>query len=148
MLVDRVSYDVLKRFGDTHIHSLLLFNLDELPKPFMSTFCANFKLLKVADFEHASLDWIPKDVGSLFHLRYLSLRYTQVKMPPKSMGKLQNLETLDLKQSLVSDILVEINKLCKLRNLIAYYRDNQKDFSLAWEKGVKIQIGVGYLIEL
>ena len=64
------------------------------------------------------------------------------------MGKLQNLETLDLKQSLVSDILVEINKLCKLRNLIAYYRDNQKDFSLAWEKGVKIQNGVGYLTEL
>ena len=146
--VDRVSYAVLKRFGDTHIHSLLLFNLDELPKPFMSTFCANFKFLKVADFEHAPLDWIPEDVGSLFHLRYLSLRYTQVKMLPKSMGKLQNLETLDLKQSLVSNIPVEINKLCKLRNLIAYYRDNQKDFSLAWEKGVKIQNGVGYLTEL
>ncbi|XP_023874667.1 disease resistance protein RPM1-like [Quercus suber] len=148
MSVDRVSYDVLKRFEDTHIHSLLLFNLDELPKPFMSTFCANFKLLKVANFKHAPLDCIPEDVGSLFHLRYLSLRYTQVKMLPKSMGKLQNLETLYLKQSLVSDIPVEINKLCKLRNLIAYYRDNQKDFSLAWEKGVKIQNGVGYLIEL
>ncbi|XP_075668652.1 disease resistance protein RPM1-like [Castanea sativa] len=148
MSVDRVSYDVLNGIGDTHIHSLLLFNLDELLKPFMSTFCANFKLLKVADFEHAPLDCIPEDVGSLFHLRYLSLRYTQVKMLPKSMGKLQNLETLDLKQSLVSDIPVEINKLCKLRNLIAYYRDNQKDFSLAWEKGVKIQNGVGYLTEL
>ena len=92
MSIDKVSYDVLKRFGDTHIHSLLLFNLDELPKPFMSTFCANFKFLKVADFEHAPLYWIPEDVGSLFHLRYLSLRYTQVKMLPKSIVKLQNLE--------------------------------------------------------
>jgi disease resistance protein RPM1 len=66
-------------------------------------------------------------------------------MLPKSIGKLQNLETLDLKQSLVSDIPVEIKKLRKLRHLIAYYRDNKVDFSLAWEKGVKIQKGIGCL---
>uniref|UniRef100_A0A7N2LC51 Uncharacterized protein n=1 Tax=Quercus lobata TaxID=97700 RepID=A0A7N2LC51_QUELO len=148
MSVDRVSYAVLKGFEDTHIHSLLLFNLDELPKFYMSTFCANFKLLKVMDFEDAPLDCIPEDVGNLFHLRYLSLRNTKVKMLPKSIGKLQNLETLDLKQSLVFDIPVEINMLHKLRHLIAYHRNNRIDFSLAWEKGVKIQKGVGCLKNL
>uniref|UniRef100_A0A2N9FRB3 Uncharacterized protein n=1 Tax=Fagus sylvatica TaxID=28930 RepID=A0A2N9FRB3_FAGSY len=142
MSVDRVSYDVLKECKDTGIHSLLLFNINELPKSFISTFFVDFKLLKVMDFEDAPLDHIPEDVGSLFHLRYLSLRNTRVEMLPKSIGKLQNLETLDLKQSLVSDIPVEIKKLRKLQHLIAYYRDNKLDFSLAWEKGVKIEKGI------
>ena len=114
MSIDGVSYDVLKRFENTHIHSLLFFNLDELLKSFMSTLFANFKLLKVMDFEDTPLDHIPEDMCSFFYLRYLSLRNTKVKMLPKSIGKLQNLETLDLKQSLVSNIPIEINKLCKL----------------------------------
>ncbi|GMY30840.1 disease resistance protein RPM1-like [Fagus crenata] len=142
MSIDGVSYNELKGFEDTHIHSLLLFNLDELPKSFMITFFANFKLLKVMDFEDAPLDHIPEDVGSLFHLRYLSLRNTKIKMLPKSIGKLQNLETLDLKQSLVSDIPVEIKKLHKLRHLMAYHRDYEVGFSLTLEKGVKIQKGI------
>ncbi|XP_050246238.1 disease resistance protein RPM1-like [Quercus robur] len=148
MSVNKVSYNVLKGFKDNKIHSLLLFNLDELPKSFMSPFFADFKFLKVMDFEDAPLDHIPKDVGSLFHLKYLSLRNTKVKKLPKSIGKLQNLETLDLKHSLVCDIPVEINKLRKLRHLIAYYCNNQIDFSLAWRKAVKIQKGVGCLAEL
>ena len=114
MSINGVSCVVLQEFGNPHIHSLLFFNLDEFPKSFMSTFVANFKLLKVMDFEDALLDCIPEDVGSLFHLRYLSLRNTKVKILPKSIGKLQNLETLDLKQSIVFDIPIEINNLRKL----------------------------------
>ncbi|GMY30823.1 disease resistance protein RPM1-like [Fagus crenata] len=140
--IDGVSYNALEGLEDKHIHSLLLFNLDELPKSFMITFFANFKLLKVMDFEDAPLDHIPEDVGSLFHLRYLSLRNTKIKMLPKSIGKLQNLQTLDLKQSLVFDIPVEIKKLRKLRHLMAYYCDYKVEFSLAMEKGVKIQKGI------
>ena len=101
----------------------------------MNTFCANFKLLKVMDFEDAPLDCIPEDGGNLFHLRYLSLRNTKVKMLPKSIGKLQNLETLDLKHSLVFDIPVEINMLHKLRHLIAYNHDNRKDLVWLGKKG-------------
>ncbi|XP_030929470.1 disease resistance protein RPM1-like [Quercus lobata] len=148
MSVNKVSYNVLKGFKDKKIHSLLLFNLDELPKSFMSPFFSDFKFLKVIDFEEAPLDHIPKDVGSLFHLRYLSLRNTKVKMLPKSIGKLQNLETLDLKQTLVSKLPIEINRLHKLRHLLAYYHDYGLDFSLASQKGVKIQKGVGCLEEL
>ncbi|KAL0000415.1 hypothetical protein SO802_014196 [Lithocarpus litseifolius] len=149
MSVDGVSYSVLKGFEDAHICSLLLFNLDELPKSFTSTFFVDFKLSKIMDFEDAPiLDCIPKDVGGLFHLRYLSFRNTKVKMLPKSIGKFQNLETLDLKQSLVCDILVEINKLRKLQHFIAYHRNNRITFSLAREKGVKIPKGVGSLMDL
>uniref|UniRef100_A0A2N9HXF7 Rx N-terminal domain-containing protein n=1 Tax=Fagus sylvatica TaxID=28930 RepID=A0A2N9HXF7_FAGSY len=146
--IDRGSYSVLKGFKDKHIHSILLFNLDELPKSFMITFFADFKLLKVMDFEDAPLYHIPEDMGSLFHLRYLSFRNTKVNVLPKSIGKLQNLETLDLKQTLICDIPVEINKLGKLRHFLAYNRDYKKDFNLTWQKGVKIQKGVGCLKSL
>ena len=141
MSVHGVSYDTLKEFKVTYIHSLLFFNLDELSKSYMSMIFANFKLLKVMDFEDASLDCIPEDVGCLFPLRYLSLRNTRVKMLPKSTRKLQNLETLDLNQSLASNIPIEIKKLHKLRHITAYYRNNQINFSLAWEKWAKIQKG-------
>ena len=146
--IDKGSYSVLKGFKDKHIHSILLFNLDELPKSFMITFFADFKLLKVMDFEDAPLYHIPEDMGSLFHLRYLSFRNTKVNVLPKSIGKLQNLETLDLKQTLICDIPVEINKLGKLRHFLAYNRDYKKDFNLTWQKGVKIQKGVGCLKSL
>ena len=139
MSVHGVSCDTLKEFKVTYIYSLLFFNLDELSKSYMSMIFANFKLLKVMDFEDASLDCIPKDVGCLFPLRYLSLRNTKVKMLPKSTRKLQNLETLDLNQSLASNIPIEIKKLHKLRHITAYYRNNQINFSLAWEKWAKIQ---------
>ena len=141
MSVHGVSYDTLKEFKVTYIHSLLFFNLDELSKSYMSMIFANFKLLKVMDFEDASLDCILEDVGCLFPLRYLSLRNTKVKMLPKSTRKLQNLETLDLNQSLASNIPIEIKKLHKLRHITAYYRNNQINFSLAWEKWAKIQKG-------
>ena len=148
MSVDRVSYNDLRGFKVTSIHSLLMFNIYEFPTSFFSTLVVDFKLLKVMDFEGAPLDHIPKDIGSLFHLRYLSLRKTKVNMLPRSIGKLQNLETLDLKQSLVYDIPMEINKLSKLRHLLAYYWDDRKGYSLTVVRGVKIQKGVGCLKDL
>ncbi|KAM3696055.1 hypothetical protein ACJW31_06G009000 [Castanea mollissima] len=126
MSVDRVSYNDLRGFKGTSIHSLLMFNIYEYPTSFFSTLVVDFKLLKVMDFEGAPLDHIPKDIGSLFHLRYLSLRKTKVNMLPRSIGKLQNLETLDLKQSLVYDIPIEINKLNKLQKGVGCLKDLQK----------------------
>ena len=93
MSVDRVSYNDLRGFKGTSIHSLLMFNIYEFSTSFFSTLVVDFKLLKVMDFEGAPLDHIPKDIGSFFHLRYLSLRKTKVNVLPRSIGKLQNLET-------------------------------------------------------
>ena len=69
-------------------------------------------------------------------------------MLPKSIGKLRNLETLDLQQSLVHEIPVAIDELDKLRHLLAYYHDYNVDFSLAISIGVKIQGTVGCLKSL
>ena len=87
--------------SDSQTHSILFFGVNELSKSLISSFMENVKLLRALDFEGAPLEYIPEEVGNLWHLRYLSLRGTHVKRLPKSIGKLCNLETLDLRQSQV-----------------------------------------------
>ena len=79
--------------SNSQTRSILIFGLDKVPDSFFTTCFANFKLMKTMDFEGAPIDYIPKEVGNLLHLRYLSLRDTKVKMLPKSIGKLHYLET-------------------------------------------------------
>ncbi|KAL7218002.1 hypothetical protein ACSBR2_011267 [Camellia fascicularis] len=57
------------------------------------------------------------DIGDILELymktpnsRYLSLRGTKVKIIPKSIGKLQNLETVDLKHTYVTELPDDILK--------------------------------------
>nr|XP_023927826.1 disease resistance protein RPM1-like [Quercus suber] len=96
----------------------------------------------------APINCIPKEVGSLFHLRYLSLRDTKVQMLPKSIGKLLNLETLDLKRSLVSELPAEISGLLKLRFLVAYNYNRDIKYNIDSRRGVKIVNGIGRLESL
>ncbi|KAM1126600.1 hypothetical protein ACFX2B_041263 [Malus domestica] len=93
----------------------------------------------------APINQLPKYLGDLHLLTYLSLRNTKVELLPDSIGNLQNLETLDLKQSLVYEIPAKINKLVKLRHLLAYHRDYGMEFCSNWERGVKIHEGIGCL---
>ena len=100
------------------------------------------------DCEGAPIDYIPKEMGNLFHLRYLSLRDTKVQILPKSIGKLHNLETLDLKRSLVSELPLEISQLHKLRYLAAYIENNDIEYNIAHRCAVKIPSGIGCLQSL
>uniref|UniRef100_A0A0D9W372 AAA+ ATPase domain-containing protein n=1 Tax=Leersia perrieri TaxID=77586 RepID=A0A0D9W372_9ORYZ len=60
---------------------------------------------------------VPKEVVSLFNLRYLGLRRTKVKKLPSSLEKLANLQTLDLHHSCISKLPSGITKLENLRHL-------------------------------
>ncbi|KAM3695499.1 hypothetical protein ACJW31_07G136600 [Castanea mollissima] len=58
-----------------------------------------FKLVRVlhlANFKN-HLRKLPKDIGCLIHLRYLSLNGSNIKEVPSSIGNLRCLETLDLR---------------------------------------------------
>ncbi|KAM4102582.1 hypothetical protein ACJW30_06G012100 [Castanea mollissima] len=114
----------------------------------------NFCLISVQNFsnlidcEGAPIDYIPKEVGNLFLLRYLSLRDTKVHILPKSIGKLHNLETLDLKRSLVSELPVEINGLQKLRYLAAYFESHDIEDNINFRQALfKIEANNDALIE-
>ncbi|KAM1368447.1 hypothetical protein PS1_001776 [Malus domestica] len=148
----RLSMDIgpseaLGSITQSHIHSVFTFNQEEWPESFLNTLSGNFKLLKVLDVTDTPINQLPKYVGDLYLLTYLSLRNTKVKLLPDSICNLQNLETLDLKQYLVYEIPAKINKLVKLRHLLAYYRDYNynMDSFLNMERGVKIQEGIGCL---
>ncbi|KAL4618397.1 hypothetical protein ACB092_06G006900 [Castanea dentata] len=94
-------------------------------------------LMKIMDFEGAPIDYIPKEVGNLFHLSYLSLRDTKVQILPNSIGNLHNLETLDLKRSLVSELPMEISGLYKLQYLGAYIENFDTEFSIDSRRGIE-----------
>ena len=119
---------------NSQTHSILILGVNEMPNSFLTNCFANFKLMKIMDCEGAPIDYIPKEVGNLLHLKYLSLRDTKVKMLPNSIGKLYNLETLDLKCSLVSELPTEISRLRKLRYLVAYIENNDVEFNLTFHK--------------
>lgn len=67
---------------------------------------------------------------------------------PKSIGKLPHLETLDLKQTDVTELPKEISKLHNLRHLFAYkyYVTNYVDIDSV--RGVKVHEGIGNLTKL
>uniref|UniRef100_A0A5B6ZB38 Putative disease resistance protein RPM1 n=1 Tax=Davidia involucrata TaxID=16924 RepID=A0A5B6ZB38_DAVIN len=139
---------VSESISDLRIRSLFLFGVDEFPESLLHMFIASFKLLKILDFEDASLDCLPEEVGNLLHLRYLSVRNTRVKMLPKSIEKLHNLQTLDLKNSLVQELPIQINKLYKLRHLLAYNFDATTELNVNSTRGVKIHEGFRCLEDL
>jgi disease resistance protein RPM1 len=130
------------------VRSVFLFNINEMPKPFMVKLFKKFKLLKVLDFEDAPIDCLPQEVRNLFHLEYLSLRRTKVKILPKPMGRLQNLQTLNVMETPVRELPIEIFRLCKPRHLLAHYHDVEIESSLYAMEGVKLCDVVGCLRDL
>ncbi|XP_031283594.1 disease resistance protein RPM1-like [Pistacia vera] len=142
--IHKCANGVLESIKNSKIRSICHFNIDKLSESFMTTFVADFKLLKILDFENAPLDFLPDGVGKLFHLHYLSLKNTKVKELPKSIGMLVNLETLDLKWTFVIELPIEIKNLKKLHCLIVRLFDNKGPYG----DKAKIHEGFGSLTEL
>ncbi|XP_059454970.1 disease resistance protein RPM1-like [Corylus avellana] len=140
--------DVFESSEYSRVRSIFLFNITELPKSFIVKLFKKFKLLKVLDFEDAPIDYLPQEVGNLFHLKHLSLSKTEVKILPKSVGRLHNLQTLNVLETLVCELPVEIFRLYKLRQIFAHSHDFEIQSSLYSERGVKVHEGVGCLNEL
>ncbi|XP_043692499.1 probable disease resistance RPP8-like protein 4 [Telopea speciosissima] len=83
-----------------------------------------FKLLNVLDLEDApGIKTLPKEIGKLIFLKYLSFRGTGLKTLPPWVGNLYNLQTLNLFGTRIDEYLpIEILKLEKLRHLLCYRR--------------------------
>ncbi|XP_042514337.1 disease resistance RPP8-like protein 3 [Macadamia integrifolia] len=85
------------------------------------TLCGQFKLLNVLDLEGApGIESLPKEIGNLISLKYLSLCRTSLKALPPWVGNLHNLQTLNLYKTMIQSVPIEIFELDKLRHLLCF----------------------------
>ncbi|XP_021768110.1 disease resistance protein RPM1-like [Chenopodium quinoa] len=138
----------LKSSGKFETRSLSFYDADSLSHSTLCAIMEAFRLLKVLDLQEAPINFLPENIGDLFHLRYLSVRHTKTKELPKSIGKLHNLQTLDVKCSLVHELPEEVKYLINLLYLIGYNYDYETDFSVSAQKGLKLKHGLGRLQNL
>ncbi|CAL4989083.1 unnamed protein product [Urochloa decumbens] len=77
---------------------------------------------------HSTVSMLPNEVFSLFNLRFLGLRDTQIESLPAAIGRLQNLEVLDASCSSLVSLPKDVVKLKKLRYLYACVKFTNGDF--------------------
>ncbi|XP_030942623.1 probable disease resistance protein RF9 isoform X2 [Quercus lobata] len=82
-----------------YLRSLLYFQPQHDESYFKESCFKKFKLVRVLHLEYFKNHQrkLPKDIGFLIHLRYLSLKDSNVTKVPSSVGNLRCLETLDLR---------------------------------------------------
>ncbi|PNX58506.1 NBS-containing resistance-like protein [Trifolium pratense] len=104
----------------SHIRSLLFFTNSDSLVYFANRIPTKYRLLKVLDHESVQLLKVPKKLENLDHLKYLSFWQADVEELLKSIGMLQNLETLDvIRNTYISELPKDISKLRKLRHLLS-----------------------------
>ncbi|KAL1315803.1 disease resistance protein RPM1-like [Arachis duranensis] len=132
----------------SQLRSLLMFGVAE-QLSLCKLFPGGFRLLAVLDFQDAPLQKFPVAIGGLYCLRYLSLRNTKVNMVPgKILGKLKNLETLDLKKTSITELPADILNLKKLRHLLVYQVKVKGYGEFHSKLGFKAPSEIGYLQSL
>ncbi|CAN6566635.1 unnamed protein product [Malus baccata var. baccata] len=100
-----VVTEFVDKFAPTrndHLRSLLFFvdpeyRFSNWKKKFFRSVVCNFKLLRVLKFEDIWGVELPSNIGNLVHLRFLSLKESDVRRLPSSLGNLVCLQTLDLR---------------------------------------------------
>ncbi|WVZ71654.1 hypothetical protein U9M48_020218 [Paspalum notatum var. saurae] len=101
----------------SHTRSLLILRCCKKPLPISF---AHLKLLRVLDLE--GCQWLSnedlKKICKLTLLRYLCLRRTNVTQLPKLVGRLNELVTLDVRDTSIRDLPETITWLGKLKHLL------------------------------
>lgn len=83
----------------------------------MNSLIQGRKLLPLSDLRGLhSMKELPKKIGNLIHLKWLSLRGGGITRLPKSMGKLFNLLILDMRDSLLKGYPIQF-EYCMNRNI-------------------------------
>nr|URP01821.1 Pid4-SYZ [Oryza sativa Indica Group] len=106
-------------FDLSHVRSLSFFYN---PKEQLASLCSpQLRMLRVLDLEFSLCRVTQNDIsniGSFCHLRYLSVKKgSYIYHIPRSIRKLQGLQTLNLKRSLITKVPAEVTELRSLRSL-------------------------------
>lgn len=118
------SYFPPRKENLEHIRSALFFSRLSDRKnlqPALEFVCNEFKLARVLDLERFDFgEKLCKGIGNLVHLRYLSLRGSQLYKLPSSIGNLKYLQTLDLRVPFLVCLIIP-NVIWKLNHLKHLY---------------------------
>ncbi|KAL6842967.1 hypothetical protein ACP4OV_027280 [Aristida adscensionis] len=102
---------------------------------------SEFRILRVLNLEGCqglSENYL-KEIGGLFHLKYLSLRRTWISNLPPQIGDLQTLETLDIRDTNIEELPGTITGLVQLKYVLSG--------GYSWGK-IKIPDGIGNMASL
>ncbi|XP_045827027.1 disease resistance protein RPM1-like [Trifolium pratense] len=120
-ITDTNSDNLMKSIENSQVRSLLVLTSKTLNESFVSEIPTKFRRLKVLLLLDDGFLEVPENLGSLSHLKYLRLwgRGRTLSLP-KSIGMLENLETLDLSSTKFNVIPKDICKLRKLRHFLGF----------------------------
>ncbi|CDO99133.1 unnamed protein product [Coffea canephora] len=146
------SSDYSRKHDDTggHLRSLTLSGGSGYPRAkisFPQVICdsTKFKYVKVLKFEGYDFmgKGLPKGIKKLVNLRFLSVKDSDLRELPSSIGQLQYLETLDIR---VCNTIKVPDVLCKLKGLKhLYFADtNVEDGLLSFLGLSKLETLVGF----
>ncbi|KAK6148202.1 hypothetical protein DH2020_019114 [Rehmannia glutinosa] len=132
------------------VRSMFLLRLLKISAVDLEKNLRTLKLLRILDFQGASLTKFPQDITRLTILKYLNLSDTNIKIIPTSITKLFYLETLDLKRTNVTLLPKEISHLHNLRHLLAYKYNMENYVNFDSAQGVEMLYdeGIGKLTNL
>ncbi|XP_009624787.1 putative late blight resistance protein homolog R1A-3 [Nicotiana tabacum] len=103
-----------------HVRSFLSFSLKkiEMPSVDIPTIPKGFPLLRVFDVESINFSRFSKEFFQLYHLRYIAFSSDTIKIIPKHIGELWNIQTLIINtQQRSLDIQANIWNMARLRHL-------------------------------
>nr|GMD92517.1 disease resistance protein RPM1-like [Ipomoea batatas] len=113
-------YENMKKLRTLIINDCIGIALNSFPQMLQ-----NMKLLRVLvlGWLPDGMEELPNEVGDLIHLRYLDLScYNKMTRLPDSLGRLHNLQTLDLRETLVNSLPKCVSELKELRHLLGSHR--------------------------
>lgn len=103
-----------------HVRSFLSFSSKkiEMPSADIPTIPKGFPLLRVLDVESINFSRFSKEFYQLYHLRYVAFSSDSIKILPKLMGELWNIQTIIINtQQRTLDIQANIWNMERLRHL-------------------------------
>ncbi|XBI34434.1 hypothetical protein VPH35_120245 [Triticum aestivum] len=118
----------------SHVRSVTVFGERSLgPSPLVCS--PDMRMLRALDLENAQFQVTQKDIsniGLFRHLKYLNFSdppgYSNIYKLPRSIGRLQGLRTLNIRDSYITELPIEICKLKSLHSLRCTRRNSYDIF--------------------
>ena len=112
--INSTNIVLLNQSGVMHLRAIYVFT-SSVDIDLFGPILASSTLLSTLDLQDTKIKMLPNEVFSLFNLRFLGLRNTQMEILSEAIRRLQNLEVLDASGTCLLSLPKDVGKLKKLR---------------------------------